>query len=105
MGPKKKKKPLLHSFSYLPPLRVLNAREAQVADAPAGVDAVHLQLGQLKGRVEGLGADADHDGVDGQRHALHHLLRKAVFTTNATTRNPSEVNVFIYLLIYLFLGR
>lgn len=61
-------------------LRVLNASEAQVADAPAGVDAVDLQLGELKGGVEGLGADLDDDGVDGQRHPLYDLLRKPIFT-------------------------
>ena len=66
--------------SDLAPLGVGDAGEAQVAQAPGGVDAVHLQLGQLEGGVEGLGADPHHDGVDGQRHALHHLLRKAVLT-------------------------
>lgn len=64
----------------LSPLRVLDACESQVADAPAGVDAVHLQLGELKGGVKGLGTDPDDDGVDGQRHALYHLLSKAIFT-------------------------
>lgn len=32
----------------LSPLRVLDASESQVTDAPAGVDAVYLQLGELK---------------------------------------------------------
>ena len=62
-------------------LGVLDASEAQVAEAPAGVDAVNLQLWELEGRVEGLSTDAHHNGVDGQRHALHHLLRKAILTT------------------------
>ena len=68
----------------LPPLRVLDAGEAQVADAPAGVDAVDLQLRQLEGGVEGLGTDPDDDGVDGQRYALHHLFSKAIFTAEET---------------------
>lgn len=49
----------------LPPLRILDASEAQVADAPAGVDAVDLQLGELKGGVKGLGTDPNDNGVDG----------------------------------------
>lgn len=61
-------------------LRVLNASEAQVADAPAGIDAVDLQLGKLKGGVEGLGADLDDNGVDGQRHPLDYFLSKPIFT-------------------------
>lgn len=64
--------------SNLSPLRVLDAGESQVADAPAGVDAVNLQLRELKGRIEGFGADPNDNGVDGQRHALHHLLGKTV---------------------------
>lgn len=47
-------------------LGVLNASEAQVADAPAGIDAVDLQLGKLKGGVKGLSADLDDNRVDGQ---------------------------------------
>lgn len=50
----------------LSPLRVLDAGESQVTDAPAGVDAVDLQLGELKGGIKGLGTDPDDDGVDGQ---------------------------------------
>lgn len=64
--------------SNLSSLRVLDAGESQVADAPARVDAVNLQLRELKGRIEGFGADPNDDGVDGQRHALHHLLGKTV---------------------------
>lgn len=52
-------------WAHLPPLRILDAGESEVTDAPAGVDAVHLQLGELKGGVESLGADLDDDGVDG----------------------------------------
>lgn len=73
---KKKKTTTTHSRSLsvksinkktdLAPLRVLDAGESQVTNAPAGVDAVHLQLGELKGGVKGLGTDPDDDGVDGQ---------------------------------------
>lgn len=63
----------------LSPLRVLDAGEAQVTDAPAGVDTVDLQLGELKGGVEGLGTDPDHYGVDGQGHPLYNLFSKAIF--------------------------
>lgn len=66
--------------SNLSPLRVLDASESQVTDAPAGVDTVDLQLGELKGGVKGLGTDPNDNGVDGQRHALYHLLCKAIFT-------------------------
>lgn len=67
-----------NGHGYLSALRVLDAGESQVTDAPAGVDAVDLQLRELKGGIEGFGADANDDGVNGQRHALHHLLRKTV---------------------------
>ena len=79
--------------SDLAPLGVSDAGEAQVAQAPGGVDAVHLQLGQLEGGVEGLGADPHHDGVDGQRHALHHLLRKAVLTMGVGGGRRGSVNI------------
>lgn len=77
--------------SHLSSLRVLDAGESQVADAPAGVDAVDLQLRELKGRVEGFGADANDDGVDGQRHALHHLLGKTVLAEERRENGISEV--------------
>ena len=67
---------------YLSAGGVLYPSEAQVALGPAGVDAVHLQLGELEGGVEGLSTDPDHDGVDGQRDALHHLLGKAILTAD-----------------------
>lgn len=70
----------------LSPLRVLDASESQVADAPACVDAVDLQLGELEGGVKGLGTDPDHDRVYGQGHPLHHLLRKAIFTETPVER-------------------
>lgn len=63
-GPFHKNKKKLNR--HLSSLRVLDAGESQVTDAPAGVDAVDLQLGELKGRIEGLGTDPDDDGVDGQ---------------------------------------
>ena len=76
----------ISKYTDLSPLRVLDAGEAQVADAPAGVDAVDLQLRELKGGVEGLGTDPDHDGVDGKRYPLHHLLSEAIFTVTQTHR-------------------
>lgn len=45
-------------------LGVLNASKSQVTDTPAGVDAVNLQLGELKRGVKGLGTDPDDNGVD-----------------------------------------
>lgn len=66
--------------THLSSVWVLYACEAEVRQAPAGVDRVDLQLAQLKGGVERLGTDLHHDGVDGQRDALHHLLSKAILT-------------------------
>lgn len=80
-----------HGDSHLSSLRVLDAGESQVADAPAGVDAVNLQLRELEGRIEGFGADPNDDGVDGQRHALHHLLGKAVLAEERRANGVSEV--------------
>lgn len=77
--------------SHLSSLRVLDAGESQVADAPAGVDAVNLQLRELKGRIEGFGADPNDDGVDGQRHALHNLLGKTVLAEERKEKSISEV--------------
>lgn len=86
-------------------LRVLNASEAQVADAPAGIDAVDLQLGKLKGGVEGLGADLDDNGVDGQRHPLDYFLSKSIFTgerqrgwrhSKTNSRCSSTILLFLY---------
>lgn len=57
--------PLKTTGTDLSPLGVLNASESQVADAPASVDAVDLQLGELKGGVKGLGTDPDDNRVDG----------------------------------------
>lgn len=64
-------------------LRVLNASGTQVVDAPAGIDAVDLQLRELKGGVEGLGADLNDNGVDGQRHPLYDFLCKPIFAGDA----------------------
>lgn len=77
--------------SHLSSLRVLDAGESQVADAPAGVDAVNLQLRELKGRIEGFGADANDDGVDRQRHALHHLLGKTILAKERRRNGISEM--------------
>lgn len=68
------------NYTHLSPLRVLDAGESQVTDVPAGVDAVDLQLGELKGGVEGLGTDPDHYGVDGQGDSFHYLLCEAILT-------------------------
>lgn len=81
--------------SHLSSLRVLDAGESQVTDAPAGVDAVNLQLGELKGCIEGLGADSNDDGVNGQRHALNHLLGKTIFTGDGQEDGDSEVSRWI----------
>lgn len=77
--------------SHLSSLRILDPGESQVADAPAGVDAVNLQLRELKGCIEGFGADPNDDGVDWQRHALHHLLRKTVLAEERRENGISKV--------------
>lgn len=76
--------PILFQNTDLPPLRILDASEPKIADAPAGVDAVDLQLGELEGGVEGLGANLDDDGVDGQSDPFHHLFSETIFTVEKT---------------------
>ena len=70
---------------HLSSLGVGDAGEAQVTLLPFGVEAVPLELPELKGGVEGPGLDLNGDGVDHHGHALHHLLRKAVLAANAST--------------------
>lgn len=82
------------SNTHLSSLRVLDAGKSQVADAPAGVDAVNLQLRELEGRIEGFGADANDDGVDGQRNALHHLLGKTVLAEEWRGNGISEMGMW-----------
>lgn len=59
-------------------LRVGDAGVAEVTALPLGVEAVALQLPQLKGGVESTSLDLDGNGVDPDRHSLHNFLSKAV---------------------------
>lgn len=72
--------------AHLSPLRVCDAGEAQVALLPVGVDTVALELPQLKRSMKGLGVNLDGDGIDNNKHSLHDLLSKAIFT--AKRRSP-----------------
>lgn len=75
---------------------VQDARVSEVTGGPAGVNAVDLELRELKGGVKGFGADADHYGVHRQRDALHNLLRKTIFTGKERIRlqiNKNKYNI------------
>ena len=65
---------------------------SQITDVPAAVDAVDLQLGELKGGIKGLGTDPDDNWVDGQEHALYHFLCKAIFTGDTQKKRDSEAH-------------
>lgn len=65
---------------YLSSLGVCDAGVAEVSLLPFGVETVTLELPELEGGVEGTGLHLDGDGVDDDRHTLHHLLSKAILT-------------------------
>lgn len=67
---------------YLSSLGVGDAGVTKVTVLPFGVEAVALQLPELKGRVEGASMHLNGDGVYSDGHALHHFLGKAVLTVS-----------------------
>ena len=72
---------------HLSSLWVGDAGVAEVTALPLGVEAVALQLPELEGGVEGPSLHLDGDGVDSDRHALHHLLSEAVLAVKAEYRD------------------
>lgn len=78
---------------YLSSLGVSDAGVAKVTALPLGVEAVALQLPQLKGGVEGTSLNLDGNGVDPDRHALYHFLRKAVLAENAYMTGKIVLNL------------
>lgn len=65
---------------YLSSLGISNAGESQVTLLPVWVDTVALKLPQLKRSMKGLGVNLDGDGIDNNKHPLHDLFSKAIFT-------------------------
>lgn len=68
--------------TYLSSLRVGDAGVAEVTALPFRVEAVSLELPELKGGMKGTSLHFDGDGVDPDGHPLHHLLRKAILAAN-----------------------
>lgn len=77
---------------YLPSLRLSDAGVTEVTTLPFRVEAVSLELPELKGGMKGTGLHFDRDRVDPDRHPLNHLLRKAIFTEN-TNGQHKQINV------------
>lgn len=67
---------------YLSSLRVSDAGVTEVTTLPFRVEAVSLELPELKGGMKGTSLHFDGDGVDPDRHPLNHLLCKAILTEN-----------------------
>lgn len=67
---------------YLSSLRVGDAGVAEVTVLPFRVEAVSLELPELKGGMKGTSLHFDGDGVDPDRHPLNHLLCKAILAAN-----------------------
>lgn len=65
---------------------VQDACVSQVTSGPAGVNAVDLELRELERGIKGFGADTDHYGVHREWDALHHFLRKTIFTDEKRIR-------------------
>lgn len=65
---------------------------------PVGVDTVALELPQLKRSMEGLGVNLDGDGIDDDKHPLHHLLRKAILTATSEADQRSVSRGFTQTL-------
>lgn len=63
---------------YFSSLRVGDAGVAEITALPFRVEAVSLELPELKGGMKGTGLHFDGDGVDPDRHPLNHLLCKAI---------------------------
>lgn len=67
---------------YLSSLRVGDAGVAEVTALPFRVEAVSLELPELKGGMKGTSLHFDSDRVDPDGHPLHHLLCKAILAAN-----------------------
>lgn len=68
--------------AYLSSLGVSDAGVTEVATLPFRVEAVSLELPELKGGMKGTSLHFDGDRVDPDRHPLNHLLCKAILTEN-----------------------
>lgn len=68
--------------TYLSSLRVGDAGVAEVTALPFRVEAVSLELPELKGGMKGTSLHFDGDRVDPDGHPLHHLLCKAILAAN-----------------------
>lgn len=85
---------------YLSSLGVGDAGVAEVTALPLGVEAVALQLPELEGGVECASLDLDGNGVDPDRHALHHFLSKAVLAETREVAQDSTTHLLLFLLTW-----
>lgn len=67
---------------YLSSLRISDAGVTEVTTLPFRIEAVSLELPELKGGMKGTCLHFDGDRVDPDRHPLNHLLCKAILTEN-----------------------
>lgn len=63
-------------------LRVSDAGVTEVTMLPLRVEAVSLELPELKGGMKGTSLHFDGDRVDPDGHPLNHLLCKAILAEN-----------------------